>query len=696
MSGRAQDLTPEAAAELLLESFRGEGYRKLDVKACAHVLGIGKSSFTSRFGRKRAMMIITALWCWLENPVSPCTERHTVGEARRLLHDVAENIAGFLHRERTLMVQLVYGLSDISNYEKNDDEKAWRSESFGEPWATVLRAARTHNRWVGFAPRLREGVEVAARAVGHLDTAAHQSMADALSDLLLRVWWQNTHAPATVIAEQVTGLWFSGMLLPATGPWVGRAYAAEQQLLRALRPEHAPTWEIASRTELGTALISGQTLWRRALREFGLALTEFSQLEDSLRAQPSPLLIGSLRSRHGQCALRYGDYPQAQTSLTEALREARRLGNEHDIARARTNLAELYMRTGRVTEALTLARQAVAARPLRPVWSSPVPRLWDAAVVSTVVLTRAHLHAGQVTDAVRLAEDLLEVIDGEGGRAVAPDGPTAALARATHGRALLAAGHPDLARRSVTDAVTAAANATGRHSLLTRQARTLEARCYLALGDPESACRILDELVQDENWVAEHMSFRHALSVRVWLGAAWLAAGDAARSAQVLDDGLALLRRHLTDPDPQSIEYRRVAAVTAWQLDQAAAVADLERLVDASSSTPVLPRHVDLLHDLGQAYAARGEGHRARQTFRRALREGETGIDPAHPSVLAVRVALARLQLDDSPEHAAKLLEPVLSDRPLAHGLTALAKTHPLLSAARSLRDRIAKSSGTQ
>jgi tetratricopeptide (TPR) repeat protein len=192
------------------------------------------------------------------------------------------------------------------------------------------------------------------------------------------------------------------------------------------------------------------------------------------------------------------------------------------------------------------------------------------------------------------------------------------------------------------------------------------------------------------------MSFRHALSVRAWLGAAWCAAGDAARSARVLDEGRALLRR-IADIDPQSIEYRRVAAVTTLRHDQAAAVADLERLVDAALSAKILPRHVDLLHDLGRAYAARGESTRAREAFRRALtRATDADVDPTHLSVLAVRVALAGLQIDGAPEHAASLLKPVLSDQPLAHGLTALATAHPLRVAARSLLDRIGKRSERQ
>ncbi|GAA1937281.1 tetratricopeptide repeat protein [Amycolatopsis minnesotensis] len=675
----------DVAAELVAEHYRGEDYRDTRLDVLCEILNLSKGALNNRFDGKRPLLIMAALFAWRQWPGRSPGTCTSISRARTVMHDGIRSVAEFLNHERALMTQLVIGLGDLSNYEKRGGETGWNSENLGDPWAPVLREARLRARWTGFAGLLGSHTAAAGRAVGQLDAADHESTGAALSDLVLRTWWQNTQASPTTIADQLVGLWFDGCFAAKLGSWVGRADVAEIQARRSLRPEHAPTWRVASQAELGTALMSGQTLWRRAMKELDTALAEHRRMDPVLRGQLSPLLMASLYSRVGQSAFQFGDFVRAEASLEQALTAAEATGNDQDLARACTNLADLYLRTDRVAKAVELARQAVASRPLRPPFSSPVPRLWDNAVISSAVLVRCELEAGRVIDAVNRARDLVAVVTGHDGRTVAPSGPAAAAAWSCQGRALLAAGHSAAALESLDKAATVADTAAGVNSLPARQARVLRARCLLMRGDVGDARLLLEALAENEEWIAENMSFRHALAVRRWLGLTQLAGGYPDAGAETLTVGFAqLAEHHLPTSDRLVVDYRRALAQAAVaQGRPGTAVADLAQLVDEQLSAPPLPRRLRLLADLGEAYVADGDPDRALRVFRQALATTKTsGVDGSHPAILAIAVALAELSGADSDLEALRhLVRPAL----LRHGLRTLEEGHPLVRRADGL-----------
>jgi tetratricopeptide (TPR) repeat protein len=300
---------------------------------------------------------------------------------------------------------------------------------------------------------------------------------------------------------------------------------------------------------------------------------------------------------------------------------------------------------------------------------------------------------GRAIQSVRLAAGLLADRRARSGDLAHAD---TAEAQAMLGQALLAAGHPAVARRHLEEAAD-----TRRGRFLPTSYRVQEdliwlAKAALVLDHPRTVLDLLDGQTAGTDWFRDRVSFRLGYTARRLLA---LASGELGRTEEAVSILLAD-REHLAacpldaGLDPLAADLDRSLAELALLRGEAAgAAAALTRLADAEAEAtagPPLPAHGWTLVLLARAAARLGDSRRAAECFGLVTGLATTGIDSCHPVILTAHYdeAIRCAALGDTSK-AAKLLEPVLDRTLLAHGRPALSDAHPLLARARALAERL-------
>ena len=298
---------------------------------------------------------------------------------------------------------------------------------------------------------------------------------------------------------------------------------------------------------------------------------------------------------------------------------------------------------------------------------------------------------GRASQSVRLAVGLLADRRARLGDLVHAD---TAEARSILGQALLAAGHPTVARRHLEEAAD-----TRRGRFLPTSYRVQEdliwlAKAALVLDHPRTVLELLDGQTAGTDWFRDRVSFRLGYTARRLRA---LASGELGRTEEAVTTLLAD-REHLADCpldaglDPLAADLdRSLGELALLRGEAAAAAAALPRLAGAETeSGPPLPAHGWTLVLLARAAARLGDTRRAAECFTLVTGLATAGIDSCHPVILTAHYdeAMRCAALGDT-SRAAKLLEPVLDRTLLAHGRPALSDAHPLLAKARALAERL-------
>ncbi|MEU6961210.1 tetratricopeptide repeat protein [Streptomyces chrestomyceticus] len=219
---------------------------------------------------------------------------------------------------------------------------------------------------------------------------------------------------------------------------------------------------------------------------FHLMAGRLAEAEDAARAArryqlrcSDPVLTAHALNESGILASMQRRHTDAENYLLQALDAFRRYGNQNGRANVLGNLSRLYLDTGRITEAVGLAEQCLAAlraigATLRlanghyglalalaqadrtddaleqlaqalPIYQSHRHRLWEA--MTYWRMAQVHLTAGRPTRAAALVEQALATARGTGNRWVR------ANALSTLGYTLQCTGHLDRARACWQEAV---------------------------------------------------------------------------------------------------------------------------------------------------------------------------------------------------------------------------------------------------
>jgi tetratricopeptide (TPR) repeat protein len=634
-----------AVVRAVAQLYRDNDYRDVTPALITELLTVGKTTWTNQFGGKRPLLLAAVRQVWEDYPKRAARQACTVTDARQAATHAFRQVGEFLMAERSLATALVFSLGDYSPHEKKPNAAPWPGESGSGPWPDLFAAGRMYGRWIGFGDFLAEQLGHAAQCVGHLDAQAHLATGQRMSDLVLRMWWQDLDQSVDQIVRQAVGCWFDGDLVPATGLWVRWAEDAERAIARVDNRSDLVAERMGAQLNLGTALAAGQTLWIRARRELQTAVAMASEL--ALPGGDSDLLgaiVADAKSRRALAAYRYGDLQSALETLESELAVTRAVPRH--LARVRTNLAEVYLRVGRIDDAAALVAAAQRDRPLADARNT-VPQLWHAATTTAIVAVRVELAAGRARRALQVADDLVAHLEGDRGQELVHTGPTAAMVWAVRGRARRAVGNPVDGAADLRRAVAIAAQRCGRGSLLGRHIRLEIARCSLDAGHPDEALNELTELARDEQWVLTNMSFRHALATRMWLGIAHLHAGEPDTALTIVQHGITMLDDYrLARGDQLLVAYTATLARLERETgDLDEALKRLQLLTGRGLSDSSWPTRLRVWSELARSYVAARRPARAVEILDRASTEArEAGVDPTHPLLIASRGLLEELK----------------------------------------------------
>ncbi|HEY3868894.1 MAG TPA: tetratricopeptide repeat protein [Actinocrinis sp.] len=409
-------------------------------------------------------------------------------------------------------------------------------------------------------------------------------------------------------------------------------------------------------------------------------------------------------SRTGLAAQHFGDLDEAVEAHWIARACVEHAGTQSDsaqldsaradgaadsyIARAETNLSEVALDQGALTEAEQLCEQALERR----------RRLLDggAATWRRYAIT-ADLHAriaGAAGRTVRAVVEAQRTLDERSTRFSGAQNASVAAARTVLGEALIGAGHPLEARHHLELAQLAYSGRLPAYGYTAQQVRVLLARAALALDSPAAAEQALpdDDVTQ---WLAETVSRRLAASIRGLraVGHSWR--GHCDDAIAVLDTAMAdLPRADPEHPDRLLLSLDLVRAETLRRAgDPRTAIALLTEMRAAEQRLDggrFCPATANTLRALARCADDLGDQEAASKHYR-TMRElaGPDADDPRSWMLRADLDQARRLVASSDLAAAAPLLRDLLNRRLYEHGRPALQEGHPVLASARALAERI-------
>jgi hypothetical protein len=698
-----------AAAAAVLRRTPYHAVRAEEVAAAVQLPGErGRSAvwLYNEVRNRRVLVALAAAYAWrdfLDRTDWSCPQPiGSVTAARSAAAEALAVIVAFHRAEQPLMTQVGYGIGDISTAEKrqlaagNDVTPPRWPVSW---WGRVAGAA-----WLGrcnvftdfLGPVLRE----CAESVTYLAEADADDSASRLSDIAFRTCLADHEGPVDLVARGLAALWFERDLTRLAGTLPRDLESSEAALAAVVRRRTDLRGEANANSVVVRVLLEAGTLHARCVREARRTvslwqdLTAIQTIAPNAEARGHDLQrLSDTASHLGLAAARYGD----RVAAADAWQLSRRVAEQelnHDvsrIARADTNLAALAAETtagpgaGRVISDVFTTRLELAEH--QPDSAAAWRRL------TVTARTRADIAraGGRVGESVRLAADLLADRQARLGD---PTHADVAEARLLLGQALLAAGHPAVARRHLEEAAE-----TRRGRFLATSYRVQEdlywlARTALVLEQPLAALDLLAGQAATTDWFCDQVSFRLGYTARRLLALATGGAGQAEEAtAALLADRERLADQPLDEGlDPLTADFdRALGEVALLRGDAAGAMATLAQLAEAEARASLpLPARGWTLVLLSRAADRLGQAGRAAECFATVTEFGAAGVDRTHPAILTARYdeAARRAAAGDTRE-AEVLLEPILDRTLLAHGYAALGDAHPLLARARALAERL-------
>lgn len=591
---------------------------------------------------------------------------HSLLDARDLVTAALRRVARFHQVERFMLSQVRLGIGDISTSEKRPSagqiQPVWEvMEVYG-----ATAAAGWEGRVTAYAGYLAPRLESAALTVGLPPEGWVTASAERLSELAFRSMADDPEGPAERQAAALCAHWFTRDLLPPAGEWAERLYTAEQAAELAERMGSGRARVHALEVVFGV-LLDSSPLLARAARIGG-------ELAALLAADGSdPRTLCDVTGRQGVALSRLGEPAAARSCFERSLRMAGELPAPADAAsygaRARHNLAETLVETGRPAEGLR------ALGKVSEQLSGGAPT-WQRLTLTRQAMARAASRAGRIVSGVTLAEETLA--DRE--RRLGPDNINTASARVTLAEALLAAGQPAQARHHLTEALRSRARHLPPEGYWAQYDTVRLAEIELSAGFPAQAVRLLTGVTATTEWFARQVSPRLRAEATLVRAKALTASGEPSQA-------LAALREL---PAERQVRCAQAAARLAMG-DAAGAARELAELAEAERDLDDdFPGQAERLLLTARTACALEREEAAEAASAALLAMGEESLDPSHPLVLAGRLDLALRRMDAGRvEEVAPLLMPLLDRRPLAHGRPALGDGHPLLAEARSVATRV-------
>ncbi|HEU5026959.1 MAG TPA: hypothetical protein VFV01_18725 [Spirillospora sp.] len=645
--------------------------------------------------KSRRVLVALALYhAWLEyqersggHPVAARCE--TLHEARAQVSAALTEVVRFHRVEARLVERVGFGIGDISTAEKR------RGTNAGVPvWPdTVIGAvaeegyAMRIGAFTAFlAPFLRGALEsVAGPTADEVERCARS-----LSNLVFRACLADPDGPIDRTVEALTAFWFERDLVRLAGTWTLDLDGAERNLAATARRRTDPRAEGYARAALIRVLLEAGTLHRRGAAEGEVLTASFTELTGWPRPRADAADLAALCDAASRWALslrRFGDLAAARTADELSLRVADDGAGDASIAaRARSNLGETLSMAGADAAALDLLRTARGERAAllaaAPEDGGERERAWRRLRLTEQMIAAAHIRAGRVTEALRSADEILADLRS---RPAPPPGMLAG-ARLLHAEALLAAGHPAVARESALAVYQDPHTLKARSGLRLATVILLMARIARAAGRPETAVRLLADGPVLTAWFAERVSARTGADARRVLGAALAESGDTARGLEELTAAKTMLPGSAGDPLAVLIQVELAGALAAHGDPGGARAA-----IDAVLAQDDVPATLNAKALLARNRLAPDEPDDSALRAALAL----PGLDPVHPLLLTARVDLAERLVGRGDLHAAmELLEPFAGARPLEHGRALLGVDHPLLRRAIAVLDRIGVAHG--
>lgn len=361
---------------------------------------------------------------------------------------------------------------------------------------------------------------------------------------------------------------------------------------------------------------------------------------------------------------------------------------ESYIARAETNLSEVALEQGALTEAEQLCGQALERRERLLDGSAAT---WRRHAITIDLHARIAAAAGQAVKAVVEAQ---RTLNERSARFNGAENASVAAARSVLGEALIAAGHPLEARHHLELAQLTYSGRLPAYGYTAQQGRVLLARAALALDAPAA---VEDALPDDDvtDWLAGNVSRRLAAVIRGLraVGYTWRKRCDDA--IEVLDVAVAGLPR--ADPERPDRLLLHLDLVRAEAIrragDSRAAISLLtemratERRLDGGR---FCPGTANTLRALARCADGLGDPEAASEHYQTMRRLAGPDADDPRPWMLRADLDQARRLVGSSDlAAAAPLLRGLLNRRLYEHGRPALQEGHPVLAAARALAERI-------
>lgn len=403
-------------------------------------------------------------------------------------------------------------------------------------------------------------------------------------------------------------------------------------------------------------------------------------------------------SRTGLAAQHFGDLDEAVEAhqIARACVESPTAGAlagisgaaDSYIARAETNLSEVALEQGALTEAEQLCDAALERR----------ARLLDGGAATW----RRHsisvdLHARIATAAGRTVQAVVEAqrtLNERSARFNGAESASVAAARSVLGDALIGAGHPLEARHHLELAQLTYSGRLPAYGYTAQQGRLLLARAALALDSPAAAEEALpDEDVTD--WLAGNVSRRLAAAIRGLMAVGHTWRGRCDDAIAVLDGAVAGLPRADPErPDRLLLNLDLVRAEALRRAGQAEAAISLLTEMRAAEERldggRFCPGTANTLRALARCADDLGDQEAASAHYRTMRDLAGSAADDPRPWMLRADLDQARRLVASSDlAAAAPLLRGLLNRRLYEHGRPALQEGHPVLAAARALAERI-------
>ena len=696
-----------AAAADVLRRTPYHAVRAGDVAAAVRLPGEqGRSAvwLYNEVRNRRVLVALAAAHAWRDFPGRadwPGPEPiASVTAARSAAAAALAVIVAFHRAEQPLMTQVGYGIGDISTAEKRQlaagrdaAPPRWPVSTWGRVAAAAWRGR--YDVYTDFlAPVLRD----CAQSVTHVADADAADSASRLSDIAFRTCLADREGPVDLVARGLAALWFERDLTRLAGPLPRDLESSETALAAVVRRRTDPRAEASANSVVVRVLLEAGTLHERCVRE---ARRTVSLWQDLVAAETADAgakghdlqRLSDAASHLGLAAFRYGD----RVSAADAWQLSRRVAEQdlgHDVsrvARADTNLAALRAEIADGAEAGSLVSGVFQTRLGLAERHPDNAAAWRRLTVTARTQADVARADGRVGEGVRLAVELLASRQERLGDPAHAD---VAEAQLVLGQALLAAGHPVIARRHLEEAAD-----TRRGRFLTASYRVQEdllwlARAALVLEQPQAVLDLLAGQAAGTGWFCDQVSFRLGYTARrlVALATGGLGRTDEATAA-LLTDRERLADYPLDDGfDPLTADFdRALGEVALLRSDPPGALAILSRLAEAETQAG-LPRPARgwTLVLLGRAADALGDTARAAECFALVTGLSAGGIDLCHPVILTARYDEAvRRAATGATGEAAELLEPMLDRTLLPHGYPALGEAHPLLARARVLAERL-------